>query len=194
MRKRTGELVACCALAGVLAVLLIALRAIQPRFSGLRADQVVLSINGDSIRINGRIVAFPMTPETCVVLLGQPNRVASLGEGPRNVYIWDQLGILGFDRPRQKDFRALSFGIADNPEWYRPIPQQWFTGRILVGSTTIDGSSTIGDVKQAMDETVFEKHPITGDWEAVLGKVALKIAVSASGKVTSVDLFLVESP
>jgi hypothetical protein len=113
----------------------------------------VVFANG-TVTLNGRKLALPIQRKELVGLLGKPSREVPAAN---TLLLWDELGLLAYQRPKTQKIRALQIMLAQEAIQVRP--RKLFAGQVQVEGATITAASTPEAINRAIRSRAFVKDP-----------------------------------
>lgn len=121
----------------------------------------VLSIEGTTLRYNGRVIPWDKPPEAWQELLGPRSRVHG-----RGISVWDDLGVFLYDndyKDRTEEYQVACFSVLLGRTRYATArkseyafwPKKTFNGRLMVDGALIHKGSTLDEINRTKKGTPF---------------------------------------
>jgi hypothetical protein len=158
-----------------------------------------LIIARDRVEFDGQSLRLPCDRKDLLARLGEPSRTldfpGAAGEPAITVHVWDDRGILAFERSDRRrvvklslalDEREKGLGASDADQYW---PKSTYQGAIFVDGAPVDASSTPARINARLDApfSPLEKFPFSWSRRAF----GLSVTLVARSKQTGLVELLV---
>ncbi|MBN1209338.1 MAG: hypothetical protein JXB05_31090 [Myxococcaceae bacterium] len=175
----------------VVSALLAGVCTAQPPTSPLPAPDTrqVITVEGSTVRYNGRPLVWEAQPERWQEALGPRSR------NVRDISVWDELGVFLYHN-RPMDSRPSSFVVLLGRTMHSPLtdsepdfwPRQTFSGRLVVDGALIHKGSTLQQINRDKKGAAFKRDYLDGVYSYETNGVELRLDFGHDGSLRSLTV------